>query len=65
MVRKTIDVGSQTDFNQGFVEAGGGRTDFADLDLGNERLFRIPGSVEHLGGLGILKANLASLDDEV
>lgn len=63
METKRNDFESQADFNQGFVEAGGGRTDYADLDLGNERLFRIPGSVEHLGGLGILKANLDSLDE--
>lgn len=51
------------DYNAGFAEIDSRRTDFTDPELGNERLFTIPGMTEHLGGLGMLMANLDTLEE--
>lgn len=64
MNKEQFNPDSQLDFNAGFVEVSANRTDFADPTLGEKRLFNFPGLTEHLGGLGILKANLDSLESE-
>ena len=52
-----------SDYNAEFVQIDKDRTDFADQELGNERLFQLPyAAQQRLGGIGILQYNLDTLE---